>query len=307
MKKYFLFFIFLFLSFTSCSHKVEYPTWFKNPPEDKKNLLYATGEGMDKISAINDALTQIANRISTSISSEMFVYKGYTQNDSNVNTIKSVQKQVLQKINNFHFYDYKVLKIKNIADRDYVALVVVDKNKNKKLIVEKNKDKIYLLINQFNNLKNPIEKIKFAKNSIEVIDKKILPELFIAKVLGANVDYLIKKAERFLITLQNYLQNIKITIKANKYKNILADSVNFPIVSNSDLVIEMKVIEHFQRVVDEFIVQVKAIITIRYKNSVLLTKEIIIAKSSYVNYKIAVNLALEELRNKLKQFFNTIL
>jgi len=304
MKKVISFF-FLFLFIIGCSHKVEYPTWFKNPPQDKGSLLYATGEGMDKTSAINDALTQIANRISTSISSEMFVYQGYTQNNSNVNTMKSVQKQVLQKINNFHFYDYKVLKVKNIADRDYIALVVVDKDKNAKLIVDKDKDKLNLLIEKFNNLKNPIEKIKFAKNSIKVINEKILPELFIAKVLGANVDDLIRKTQRFLITLQNYLQNIKITIKANKYKNILADSVSFPIVTDSNLVIEMKVSEYFQKAIDEYMTQIKAIITIKYKNSVLLTKEIVATGASYVNYQTSKKLALQELRKKLKKFFNT--
>jgi len=304
MKKIF-FSLLLLLFIIGCSHKVEYPTWFKAPPQDKANLLYATGEGMDKTSAINDALTQIANRISTSISSEMFVYQGYTQNNSDVDTMKSVQKQVLQKINNFHFYDYKVLKIKNVADRDYVALVVVDKDKNAKLIVEKNRDKLNLLIEKFNNLKNPIEKIKFAKNSIKVINEKILPELFIAKVLGANVDNLIRKTQRFLITLQNYLQNIKVTIKANKYKNILADSINFPIISNSDLVIEMKVTEHFQKFIDEYMSQIKAIVTIKYKNSILLTKEIVATGASYVNYETSKKLALQELRKKLKKFFNS--
>jgi len=206
MKKI-IFSFFLFLFIIGCGNKVEYPTWFKNPPQDKANLLYATGEGMDKTSAINDALTQIANRISTSISSEMFVYQGYTQNNSNVNTMKSVQKQVLQKINNFHFYDYKVLKVKNISDKDYVALVVVDKNKNAKLIVEKNRDKLNLLIDKFNNLKNPLEKIKFAKSSIKITQEKILPELFIAKVLGANVDDLIRKAQRFLIKYKSYYKS----------------------------------------------------------------------------------------------------
>ena len=302
MNRFLIFFIIFFLA---CSYKIEYPNWFKNPPEDKGNLLYATGEGMDKTSAINDALTQIANRISTSISSEMFVYQGYTQNNSNVNTMKSVQKQVLQKINNFHFYDYKVLKIKNVADRDYVALVEVNKAKNARLIIERNRILLANLKNNFKILKNPILKIKFAKNNVKVTNKKILPELFIAKVLGANVDSLIKKAQRFLITLQNYLQNIKVTIKANKYKNILADSINFPIVSNSDLVIEMKVTEHFQRVIDEYMSQVKAIITIKYKNSVLLTKEIVATGASYVNYQTSKKLALQELKKKLKKFFNT--
>jgi len=289
MNRFLIFFIIFFLA---CSYKIEYPNWFKNPPEDKGNLLYATGEGMDKTSAINDALTQIANRISTSISSEMFVYKGYTQNNSDIDTTKSVQKQVLQKINNFHFYDYKVLKIKNVADRDYVALVEVNKAKNARLIIERNRILLANLKNNFKILKNPILKIKFAKNNVKVTNKKILPELFIAKVLGANVDSLIKKAQRFLITLQNYLQNIKVTIKANKYKNILADSINFPIVSNSDLVIEMKVTEHFQRVIDEYMSQVKAIITIKYKNSVLLTKEIVATGASYVNYQTSKKLAL---------------
>ena len=302
MNRFLIFFIIFFLA---CSYKIEYPNWFKNPPEDKGNLLYATGEGMDKTSAINDALTQIANRISTSISSEMFVYQGYTQNNSNVNTMKSVQKQVLQKINNFHFYDYKVLKIKNVADRDYVALVEVNKAKNARLIIERNRILLANLKNNFKILKNPILKIKFAKNNVKVTNKKILPELFIAKVLGANVDSLIKKAQRFLITLQNYLQNIKVTIKANKYKNILADSINFPIVSNSDLVIEMKIIDHFQRVIDEYMSQVKAIITIKYKNSVLLTKEIVATGASYVNYQTSKKLALQELKKKLKKFFNT--
>jgi len=296
----FLIILFLFLG---CSEKVVYPKWFKNPPEDKNYIIYATGEGIDKTSAINDALTQIANRISTSISSEMFIYQGFTQNNKNIDTFKSVQKQILQKINNFHFYDYKILKMKNINKRDYVTLVAVDKNKNAKLIIDNNKNKLNLLIEKFDNIKSPLQKIKFAKKSIKIINENILPELFIAKILGENSNYLINKAQNFLITLQYYLQNIKVSLNANKYFNILAQCINFPISQNSNLAINMNIKENYQKVYDEYIVQIKAFITIKYQNNILLSKEVIAVKSSYVNYTISKKLALEELKKKLKETF----
>jgi len=67
----------------------------------------------------------------------------------------------------------------------------------------------------------------------------------------------------------------------------------------------MKVTDHFQKVIDEYMYQVKAIITIKYKSSILLTKEIVATGSSYVNYQTSKKLALQELRKKLKKFFNS--
>ena len=303
MKRFLIFFVIFFLG---CLHKVEYPAWFKNPPQDRGNVLYATGEGIDKTSAINDALTQIANKISTSISSNFFIYQGYIQNNKEINTMKSVQKQILQKINNFHFYDYKVLKIKSLSDKDYIALVEVNKAKNAKLIIEKNKILLENLRNKFKILKNPILKIKFAINTINLINKKVFPQLFIAKVLGGDSDNLIQEYQQFLVLLEKYLQSIKIAIKANKYRNILKDSLDFPIVSNSNLLIKMNVKETSVKVDEEYIYQIKVFLTINYKEIVLVSKEIVVSKYSYVNFNVSKNLALQELKIKLKEFFKKL-
>lgn len=300
MKRFLIFFVIFFLA---CSHKIEYPNWFKNPPQDRKNILYATGEGIDKTSAINDALTQIANKISTSISSNFFVYQGYIQNNKEVNTMKSVQKQILQKINNFHFYDYRVLKIKSLSDKDYIALIEVNKAKNAKLIIEKNKILLENLKNKFKILKNPILKIKFAKNTINLINKKVFPQLFIAKVLGEDSDDLIQEYQQFLVLLEKYLQSIKISIKANKYRNILKDSLDFPIVLNSNLLIKMNVKEVSVKVNDEYVYQIKVFLTISYNKVILLSKEIVVSKYSYVSFDVSKNLALQELKIKLRDFF----
>jgi len=65
----------------------------------------------------------------------------------------------------------------------------------------------------------------------------------------------------------------------------------------------MNVKEVSVKVNDEYVYQIKVFLTISYNKVILLSKEIVVSKYSYVSFDVSKNLALQELKIKLRDFF----
>ena len=303
MKNFFFFLLTIFL--IGCGG-ITYPNWYNNPPQDQENILYATGVGLDKKSAISAALSNLASKISTTISSNLSISQGYSTT-SGVN--KNIQQKISQKVNNFHFYSYKVKKIKKLDDTTYVALVCMNKNKNGKLIVDESSKKLNQIELTFNNISNPIEKLKFARKNIKELKTNIIPNLFIAKLLNQNSDKLINKAQKLLIKLQNYIQNIKISINAKEYNNVIANfltNLNFIISNKAPIKIYVTTKGFKTKILDNYVYKIQATLKIYYKHKILYNKTIISIGKSIIDYQTSKGIAKEDLYNKIKSSLNKV-
>ena len=298
-----IFVIFIFL--IGCG-EIEYPKWYKSPPSDNSFILYATGNGLDKQSAVNSALSHIASKISTSISSEITVSKSYSTTSG---LSRDIQQKITQKVNNFNFYDYQVKQIKRLKDNTYVALVAINKKKNAQMIIDKSKTILNTIKKEFNNLNNPIEKFKYAKSKLQLIQNEIIPNLFIAKVLGAYSDNIMKKAITLKLKLQKYIENIKVKIIANKYQNLLKEAVsnaNLSISKHSNLIVSMKINKHNLKAFDRYITQLTADVNVIYNGKIYYSTTIKALSKSLINYETSTKLAKIELEKKLKEIIKNI-
>lgn len=309
MKKTLFFSFFLTLFLIGCSNKVNPPKWYNNPPISKNNyILYGTGEGLTKQSAINYALNQIAAQIHTSISSEIYISKSQSEHNKKINFSKTVEQTIKQKIENFNVYNYKIIKLKKIKNI-YFTLVSVNKIELANILYKKNSDKLNSLKANFKN-SDYFHKFKIAKNQIKIIKKEIIPSLYISYLLGKKeASNVINSAKQYLISLNYFINRFSISIENNHYENLLNDLLtqnNIHISPKSQINISLKCKNKEFKYFDYYIYKLKCNLTINNKKNIIYSNEIKAAGKSLLNYQISKSLADIELKNKLKKILNQL-
>lgn len=308
MKRIFFSFLF-FIIFTSCSNKINPPKWYINPPVTQdNNVLYGTGEGLTKNSAINYALNQIAAQIHTSINSEVYISKSQNQHNQKINFSKTIEQTITQKIENFNIYNYKILKLKKIKNI-YFVLASVNKNQLANIIYKKNKDKLNNLKIFFKN-SDYFHKFKIAKQNINLLQKELIPSLYISYFLGKkDALNIIKEAQDYTIFLNKFINNFTIAIKSKNYNNILYDLLTqkgININSNASLKIYFQCNKGKIKYSEYYIIKLNCNINIKNKHNLLFSQSIKSTGKSLLNYEISQSLAIINLKNKLKKIFATL-
>ena len=308
MKKIFFSF-FLLILFIGCSNKINPPKWYNNSHISKNSyILYGTGEGLSKQSAINYALNQIAAQIHTSISSEVYISKSQNEHNKKINFSKTVEQTIKQKIENFNVYNYKILKLKKVKNI-YFTLVSVNKIELANIIYKKNADKLNNLKDNFKNA-DYLHKFKIAQKEIQLIKKGLIPSLYISYFLGKkDALEVINSAQKYLNVLNTFSNKFNISIQNGNYKHLLDDLLTqkgIHIANNSLIKISLRCKNKEFKYFNYYISKLKCNLEIKNKNDILFSNGIKVAGKSLLNYQISKSLAEIKLKKELNSIFNQL-
>jgi hypothetical protein len=217
----------------------QYPSWY-GISKDTNKFIFSLGSGVNKDTAVANALKNAVSKLSVSVESSFEVNKTVTNGRYNRDIKDTIKTSVAKiNINNYEIVEFKRIKynesivkvkidktklvsyLKDNLTQEINSLLEVEKqlsktNAIKQLVVykslyEKLNDKLPMMyiISQLDNTFN----IKYHKNIINEIHKKYLNKQNNTKVSIKNI----KGAKSFIDSLSDYLtsKNIKIVNKSN--------------------------------------------------------------------------------------------
>lgn len=192
----------------------EYPVWYNKVQQDSAIFYYGTADGQNKNDAINNALNQIASKVSVTIESN-FESSSFVDNQTLNEFSKS---EVRNKVSKINFNNYTILKEKNLG-QGYVVSLRVNRLDLAQNMEDKINNTLVSLSNQLNaNYKNIVYKLKNYSKATKSL-KDLSQEIFLLSSIN-------KTAET-----KPYLDKIhKLEKKITKFKN----SVTFYVKGDGD-------------------------------------------------------------------------
>ena len=104
------------------------PSWYAHPPRSSAETLYATGEGVDRQSAINDALNLIASNLSVTIASEYASTATETRHNGHADTSVDITSTIHSEVQKIRISNYHILHSAKQGFRKYIVLISADKH-----------------------------------------------------------------------------------------------------------------------------------------------------------------------------------
>jgi len=227
MKKlvFFLFFILLI----GCTHKQTFvakpkpmPAWYLNPPQSNNNIVYVTGEGINKKAAVLNALSNFVSRYSVTISSKFQTkLQDFGGGVANKNAAYNIQATVKK----FEVSNYEIVKAKRYKFDQFLVLIKVDVDKLYANIKNRLDNRFTEYKSSYNNIlqEDPLKQlVDLQKLSLKLEDEKNY--IYILKTMNQNFNA--KKYLSFIDEVKNRLDSLKDTI------HIQISSNNFKIVED---------------------------------------------------------------------------
>lgn len=144
MQKLFAIFLCFFI-LSACSSSGKYPDWYLNPPKNNANFIYGTGEGFDKDEAVYSALSDVAARLKTNISSKT---ESAFDSDS-LGSSSSFAKKINAQSAKMAFKNYEIENIiENKKTGTFLAIVKINTQK----FINQNKEEIAKNLEIISNL-----------------------------------------------------------------------------------------------------------------------------------------------------------
>ena len=310
MRKFFSFFLFLLIlgcrSNQVTVHKPKpLPSWYLKPPKSDKRYVYVTGSGINKNTAVINALSNFIALYSIKISSSLTINK-FNSNGGLYN--RSSKYDVKAVIGKLKVTNYEILKVYPYRYNKILVLVRVDKEKLFDNLKNKLDEKFasYKMRYQQYEQENPIKQLI----DLELLQKDLQKELEyidILKIMNKKFNekpYInfIRKVDKKILDLK---KSIKIDLKSNNYY-IKKDIEKFLLkkglkVGKSNIKLNVKVNKKESKQIMNLVV-FNIYYELMTKNNIIASNsiKIILPKHSNLN-----NALYEEIKDKsLKDFFN---
>ena len=209
------------------------PLWMTNPPADASSL-YGVGEGVDKETALANALNSIASTLSVSVKSKLTTdTRVYTYNGVENYTRDDEQKVALH-VKELRLSNYEILESEKIGFNSYAVLVKAYKSALFKSLKDETDKTITLLKNDESTSKsaNILEQFYFYEHASYVSDDLFYKSL-VLKVLKPSFDdgYIMAEINSINESFSKLKSNITFSVTADKesqnlidpFKSILSD------------------------------------------------------------------------------------
>jgi hypothetical protein len=285
------------------------PDFCKHPPADNDLFWFAVGEGPKKNDAINDALNQIASKISIHVNSN---YKSRST-ETNKHYRYHQEFEIEVHIDTVHFHGYEIVK-KNESIHTCYVLVKVDKEKYFK--AQENKflqhhESIKQLFHQLKNM-HVLAAMKCQKHwHQELIEADKLANIL--DVFDHPMALQLVKTQHYAYRdqINNLFSSVKMLIKhspdtryiASHIKSLLTEK-NIPIVHSkkNDLgLVILDISDHTKKEQIDNDYFVKLSINIRLQtalNTTLAEKNYSISGNSLISFDTALQNASKRLKNQ---------
>ena len=285
-------YVLIFLFFSACSSNP--PEWYNKIYTDNQNFIYATGEGKTKEEAINSALANASAKIAIVVKS-LYKSKKYSYKGDDTSAYSNISIFDIQtKTNPITFTNYKILKIDK-KDKYYV-LLKINRYKNAK----------YMCNNiEMDNINDENLNLFFNyKTIIKKLNNKI------QKLKSINAIYPICKQKlQNAISLKNKIEkkynNLTFNIYSNdsQIKDIISSILKIQSSKRGNIKIYSISKTTYKQIGNYKIAIINLNINIKSQNK---SKNIAIkcAGSSIQDFHTAKELAYEQCKEKLKEFFN---
>lgn len=125
----------LLILFTGCSHNKPsvavapktLPAWYLDPPRSDGPFLYATGEGVDRQAAVNDALSMLASNLSITIASRYSATATESRRNGQSETAFSSTNEIRSEVEKIRISPYDIVQGREQSFRRYLVLVKADR------------------------------------------------------------------------------------------------------------------------------------------------------------------------------------
>jgi len=224
----------------------KYPVWY-TVPKDNKQFIFSLGTGIDKDSAVANALKNAISKLSVSIESSIEINKTLKNGRYN----RDIKQNIKTSISKININNYKIINFKRIKYNEFIVKIQIDKYKLASYLKDKLSQEVTSLLQIEKNLYkyNYIQQLVEYKNIYNKLNQK-LSMLYIISSLDKtfNIDYY-----KNLINVMHdkYLDkesNAKVTLIYSKNIKEFANSLNayltsrkISIVKNSDLKIFLSI------------------------------------------------------------------
>lgn len=202
------------------------PSWYFNPPSDDE-FFYGIGEGTSLRLAKDEALNDIASRLSITISSKLSKDATQTNFNENTNYQQKVNQNLQSEVKKISFNNFEIVSTANNGSTTLVLLKV-----NKAQFLREQHDSLKEMLKRFDRLINNEEK----KGPVELLQSLYLEEVnidkcntiaSILKIHGNDYDKSIldKKLETMSIIKNNIKNKIEFIIVADDNSRYVADII----------------------------------------------------------------------------------
>ncbi len=280
-----------------------YPVWYTKVQQDSFSYYYGVADGINKTDAINNALNQIASKISVTIESN-FESSRYVDNENLNEFSKSEIKNKVAKIN---FNNYTILKEQKVGN-SYVVSLKVNRLTLAKNMEEKIENSLSNISSKLDaNYKNIVQKLRNYSDAKQKL-KELEKDVFLASSISSSVDlkeYLdtIHKLNKKILKFKNSI-SFKIDGDSN-YKNVLSELINekgYKVKNyNSNLYLKISVKKtHITAVgykIAKGVINIKVID--KNNNSIVGQKRLVVGGKSLSGFKQADEFMLKTFKQKL--------
>ena len=287
--------------FVSCTNNknTDLPSWYLNSPINTNESLYGTGQSNKLNDAKINALKNISEKLSVSITSSMKSITTTSDNGKTSSYLKENIKDIVSKTKEINFINYRVNKTSQNSNSFFVLVSV-----NRDALFNEQKKQFDILDNkisinvQNSKRKDKLEEIYFLSSITNTITDAKNKSMILHSIKN-NFDYkyIHTKYENILNDLDLLKKSLKIKINSNKnnmYKEELISFLNqnkYKVVSsNEDVVIDLSNNIRYSTYNSWKIAKITSTISVKSNNKVLSTHIInTVGRSSSSNENAIAN------------------
>ena len=291
---------FLLVFFIGCGGPPEPPKWY-NQTYTSQIYIYGKGSAITRDSAINNALSDAAAKVSVTINSSFESSKRLFESKDYADEIRQLNKDIRSEVKNINFSDYEIVKEKKVDDV-YFVVVKINKYKTAQNLYESAKAIV-------NDVKDDLainDKVKILKIYPKDIQKlnKAISDLTIALVLEENDEY--KKLLKQAINLKNALKaklnkiSVKVISSNPTIKSMIEDvftDLNVPLGDGIKVYVNANVKN--RKIMRYYVSTIKLRITLRDKSA--LTYEVKCGGKALSGFENAFEFAISKCKDKVEK------
>lgn len=286
------------------------PSFYISPKQNNLSYLYGIGEGYNLNSAIKSALGNISAKLITNISANSkLLAKSYNNNNS-----EEYREEINQKLEKITFNNYQISNSANFNNKIYVE-IAIDRNnfiKQKARELQNLNQRFHHLTKNLKN-KNIIDQYRNLRKIQNKIHEATILNIILESIQYSKINY--QENYQKYLSYQNLFDNLienmifKIDPRSNKkIARIITKSfsdqklklTNQNIKGKNIIFIKIEQEEIFDKIYDNFIIQLNVNLSLINQGKVLANNLITVNGASLHSKKAARNNAILELQKKIK-------